>query len=322
MTLRLGIVGAGAMGAKVAAAAAQLDDVVLTAVADRDVARAQALAAPQDAAAVATLDELAALGTVDGVYIALPHDQHRDACVAAARAGLHILIDKPLCNTDAEAAAIIAARDDAGIRVMVGFSYRFRAEWMQARDLISAGVIGDVEFISDTIIEAQESMPAWYWDPAAGGGALQIQSHHSFDRLMWLTGSPFATIGCQTVAVSGEAVNSAAITATQDSGALAAIAIGFGRAYRSVPSFVTVIQGTRGQISLDFDRSLQLDTAQRHERFEYPDDDWMRTEVQAFAELCAGTAGAPTAEDGRAALACALAAVESAANGGVPVELR
>ena len=205
---------------------------------------------------------------------------------------------------------------------MVGFSYRFRAEWRQARDLIASGAIGTVEFISDTIIEAQESMPAWYWDPAAGGGALQIQSHHSFDRLPWLTGDRFASIACQSVAAPGQAVNSAAVTGRLGGGALVSLAIGFGRSYRSTPSFVTVVQGSAGQLMLEFGGMLTLDTADTHERFDHSDDDWMVTEVQAFAEVCAGVTDAPTAEDGRAALALALAASESAGNGGIPVLLR
>ena len=73
---------------------------------------------------------------------------------------------------------------------MVGFSYRFRAEWQRAREFVAAGRIGDPLVVTDVIAEAAESTPGWYWDPGSGGGVLQLQSHHCFDRIEWMLEPP------------------------------------------------------------------------------------------------------------------------------------
>ena len=319
MTLRLGIVGAGVMGAKVAAVAERIDGVRVTVVADTDLGRAEGLAADYDARGCSSLTELIALGDVDAVYIAVPHDLHLAACLESAAAGLHILIDKPMCNTTDEARAIIEARDAAGIQLMVGFSYRYRAEWTRARDLIASGAVGSVRLVVDTLIESAVATPAWYWDAASGGGVIQLQTHHCFDRIAWLCGDGFESVSCLASGTGGSAERTAVINATMTGGALTSIAVGFELGYSAAARPATVIQGDLGQIVIDHDRSLWFDTGGEPSREDFVDDDWLFAEIVGFAAMCSGELGAPTAEDGSAALACALAASESARHGGVPV---
>ncbi len=316
MTLRLGIVGAGAMGEKVAHAAADLDGVAVTAVVDPDAGRASALAGT----AASTFRDLPALmdaGVADAVYVGVPHNLHEPTCVAALSGGLHVLVDKPLCNDLAEAEAILAARDAAGAVAMVGFSYRFRAEWRAAREWIAAGLIGVPSLVSDSIVEAQMRTPAWYWEAAAGGGVLQLQSHHSFDRIRWLLDDPIVSVSCRALAERGieHTVSISAVTAGD---ALAGIDLGFRRDYDGPSHAVTVIQGSAGHLVIDSAaRSVRLVSGERQESFESPDDDWMRTELAAFVSACAdGLATSPTLDDGVHALACALAARASARDAG------
>jgi predicted dehydrogenase len=316
MTLRLGIVGAGVMGEKVAHAAAGLDGVVVTAVVDPNASRASALAGPTSA----TFHDLPALleaGIVDAVYVGVPHDLHESACVAALNAGLHLLVDKPLCNELVEAEAILAARDAVGAMAMVGFSYRFRAEWRTAREWIADGLIGAPSLVSDTIIEAQSRTPAWYWDAAAGGGVLQLQSHHSFDRIRWLLDDSFVAVSCRTLP-EREAEHTASISAATVGGILAGIDLGLRRGYDGTSQATTVIQGSRGHLVIDSAaRAALLISGDRRESFESPDDDWMRTELEAFVGACAvGATTTSTLDDGVHALRCALAARESARDSG------
>jgi predicted dehydrogenase len=323
MTLRLGVVGAGVMGRKVAAAAAQIDGVRVSAVVDRDDNRATALARTHDAQAHNSIADLVDSDVVDAVYIGVPHHQHLSACLEAARAGFHVLIDKPLCNTLEEADQIMAARDAAGIKLMVGFSYRFRAEWIAARDAVAAGEIGAPRLVVDTIIEAETSTPGWYWDGAAGGGVLQLQSHHCFDRLAWVLGERFASVGCQVSATAAAAEDIAIINGTTGAGTLVSIDLGFGRSYRSASRATTIIQGELGHIVIDTARNVSVASGDgRLRSLSYADDDWLLQEVTAFVGLCTGAGGAvPGAEDGRAALACALAAARSARAGGPALSL-
>ncbi|MFF5233551.1 Gfo/Idh/MocA family protein [Dactylosporangium sp. NPDC000521] len=319
--IRLGIVGAGIMGAKVAATAEGLPGVRVTAVADPVPGRAAALTDRSGGIPFAGFPELLDSGAVDAVYLGLPHDGHADACVEAAASGVHVLIDKPLCNTVAEADRIIAARDAAGIVLMVGFSYRFRAEWLAARRLVADGVIGEPLSVTDVIVEATPDTPSWYWDAGRGGGILQLQAHHCFDRLPWLVGGPLAELTCRTTGLAGEAESAAAITGTFASGAVAGIALSFGRTHVAGPRSLTVVQGSAGQLRIEQGGTLAVSSTAGERAESYAGDDWLRRQLSAFMAACAGPEPAvPAAEDGRLAVVCAAAAAESARTG-QPVRL-
>lgn len=322
MTLRLAVVGAGIMGQKVATAAAGLGDAVVTAVVDPDAGRASALASEHGAAVFADLPALVAAGVADAAYVGVPHALHEEACTTALRAGLHVLVDKPLCNERAEADAILAARGSAIL--MVGFSYRFRAEWLAAHEALRAGRIGTPRLVVDTIVEAASRTPAWYWDAAAGGGVLQLQSHHCFDRLRWLLDDPFAAVSCATSpAQDGIAEDTAVISARTAGGVLAGIELGFARTYDGPSIATTVIQGTAGQLSIDSaDRTITITTPGGTETTTAEGDDWMAHELRTFVDACAtGVLDGPSGEDGALALDAALAARASARSGGAWVDV-
>ena len=302
------------MGARFGAAAQAMDAFTVTGVVDSQGERASELAAKLGAAPAQSIAELA--GRVDAVYIGVPHDQHLAACVEAAAAGMHVLIDKPLCNTAEEARAIGAAADAAGIELMVGFSYRYRAEWVRVAELIAEGAIGRPRLVVDRLIEAAAATPAWYWDAAAGGGVVQIQSHHCFDRLAWVLDDPFETVACQVSGQSGFAEDTAVITAVTSGGTIAAIDIGFGRTYTAPAHPSTVIQGERGHLIIDHERTLTLETDAGSTVTNYSDDDWLTAELAAFAAVIEGDSPAPGIREGSAALSCALAAALSAQAGG------
>lgn len=324
MSLRLCIIGAGAMGARIAEAADRIDGVEVIAVVDRDAARSRDLAERWGAQHFSGIEELPAAHGIDAAYIGVPHDLHRAACVQAMNQGLHVLVDKPLCNTQVEAEQILAARDEAGVRLMVGFSYRYRAEWIQARQLVSAGAIGTPRLVVDTLLEASQGTPAWYWSVEAGGGVLQLQSHHCFDRLAWVLGDSFTSVSCRVSGAEGFAEDTAIINGSTAGGALVSIDIGFGRDYSAQPRPSTVIQGDSGQIVIDHGRRLIVESAELGQReFDHSSDDWLHRELSEFAEVCAGSRqDYPAGEDGRVALGCALAAGDSARADGTPVGVR
>lgn len=315
--IRLGIVGAGIMGRRVAEAAVRTLRFEVAAVADSDLDRANSLAAEFGASSYASVRALCAAGEVDAVYVALPHHLHLEACLAAAEADLHVLVDKPLCNTVEEADQIgdVAA---ASTKVwMVGFSYRFRAEWQRAEALVTAGEIGVPYFVSDTAFEAYRSTPSWYWDVASGGGTLQLQSHHSFDRLAWLLKSTPAQIACRVVRSPSTAEISAQISAAYESGVVAGISLSFGLAYDAAPRTLFVLQADRGMLQIDDQRTLRITTADGTTVENHADDDWLSREIWAFASAIAGDEpGYPGIAEGREALQCALTAGRAASAAG------
>ncbi|MBO9522396.1 MAG: Gfo/Idh/MocA family oxidoreductase [Nocardioidaceae bacterium] len=309
--IRLGVVGAGIMGRRVGAVAAASPRFEPVAVADSDPGRARALGSELGAASYGSVRELCAAGGLDAVYVGLPHRLHLEACLAAAEAGLHVLVDKPLCTTVAEADAIRDAAATSDRVWMVGFSYRYRAEWQLAQALVSTGALGRPYFASDTSVEAYAATPGWYWEE--GGGALHLQSHHSFDRLAWILGSRPAEIACRVVRPPGSADVSAQIAARYESGVQAGIALSFGRSYDAAPRSLFVVQAERGMLEIDERRVLRVTTAEGTVEEDHGTDDWLRRELAAFAAAVDGSgAGYPGLAEGRAAVLAAAAAGEAA----------
>jgi predicted dehydrogenase len=109
---------------------------------------------------------------VEAVYIPLPNHLHLEWALAAARAGKHVLCEKPLARTSADAEQMVAAAREAGILLMEAFMYRLHPSWQAVRELIASGRIGRLQTV--------QSWFSYYNDDPrnirnirdAGGGAL------------------------------------------------------------------------------------------------------------------------------------------------------
>lgn len=317
--VRLGVWGAGGMGERVVRTAARLPGVEVAAVLDRDPARAEAVARAVNATASVTLAE-AARADLDAVYIGLPNAAHRDACLEAAALGLHVLVDKPLTTDVADADAVLRAAGAASTFWMMGFSTRFRSEWRRARELVRAGAIGDPYLVTDTVVEAYRSTPGWYWERSAGGGTLQLQSHHVVDRWEWLLGADIEELSARRTrpsGVTGDTELSVALQARLGDRVLGVSAMSFGLGYDAEPRLSLLVQGTLGMIEIDTTaRLLRVSTAEGVVEEVYADDDWLARQLEHFV---AGIRGEmldqPTLAVGHRAVVLAAAAERSAATG-------
>jgi predicted dehydrogenase len=140
--------------------------------------------------------EVVAREDVDVVDICTPGDSHAEIAIAALRAGKHVLCEKPLANTVAEAeemAAAAAAARDHGVRAMVGFTYRRVPAIGLARRLVAEGRIGEVrhvraQYLQDWIADPEAPL-SWRLDKArAGSGALGDIGAHIVDLTQFITG--------------------------------------------------------------------------------------------------------------------------------------
>ena len=145
----------------------------LVAIGSRDRARAAAVAQRYAIpTAHASYEALLADPEVDAVYIPLPNHLHRAWTLAAARAGKHVLCEKPLALTAADAQAMVDACEAAGVRLMEAFMYRLHPSWIAVRELVASGRIG-------RLVAVQSWFSYFNDDPtnirnilAFGGGAL------------------------------------------------------------------------------------------------------------------------------------------------------
>ncbi len=117
----------------------------VVAIASRDLEHAEAVAAELSIEhAYGSYGQLLIESEIDAVYIPLPNHMHAEWAIAAARAGKHVLCEKPIALTTAEAEAMVAAADEAGIVMREAFMYRFHPTWIATRRLIKEGGIGEV----------------------------------------------------------------------------------------------------------------------------------------------------------------------------------
>ena len=189
--LRVGLIGAGGIaGAHVKGYLANPDVVQLVAVADPVEANALRRAEPAGAAVFDSYERMLADADLDAVDICLPHHLHRDAIIAAAAAGKHILCEKPLCLTLEEADEVRTAVERAGVTLMCAHNQLFSPPVAKARELIEQGVIGDVYEVRTTdsfFNDFDPSSMGWRASAAtSGGGELIDTGYHPSYLLLHL----------------------------------------------------------------------------------------------------------------------------------------
>jgi predicted dehydrogenase len=225
--IRWGVIGSGGIARRrtIPEGIAKAGNAVLSAVFDTD-AKANAEVAKQfKATPAASLDELLATD-IDAVYVATPAYLHYDHLKACAEAGKHVLCEKPLGMTVAQAEEMIALCDRHGIKLGCAFMMRFVAQHQQALKLIQQGRLGRPVY-------ARAQLSCWYppienaWrqDPATGGGgSLMDMGGHCIDLLEMFFGK-VAKVSCLigNTIHNYRSEDSAVATLLFDSGALATV---------------------------------------------------------------------------------------------------
>jgi UDP-N-acetyl-2-amino-2-deoxyglucuronate dehydrogenase len=202
MTVRFAILGPGKVARLHAVALARIPDARLVAVSGRNVERAEVLAAAYGARVDEGLDETIERGGVDAVIVCTPHPVHAEHAIAAARAGLHVVVEKPMALTVADSDAMIAAAREAGVVLSVVSQRRWYAPVRRVRDAIEGGRIGEPGLASVEVLGWRGAdyyaMDAWRGTQAGeGGGVLVNQAVHQLDLLRWFLG-PVAEVDAWT----------------------------------------------------------------------------------------------------------------------------
>jgi predicted dehydrogenase len=172
--IRWGVLSTAAIGVKKVIPAMQLGEYSeVTAIASRGLARARAAADQLGIQkAYGSYEELLADPDVDAIYNPLPNQLHVPWSIRAAEAGKHVLCEKPLSLTVAEAKSLLAVRERTGVKIGEAFMIRSFTQWLRVRELLRGGRIGEVRAVM-----------AWFsyfnTDPTnirnqveSGGGAL------------------------------------------------------------------------------------------------------------------------------------------------------
>ncbi|MCY4063169.1 MAG: Gfo/Idh/MocA family oxidoreductase [Chloroflexi bacterium] len=182
-----GVIGAGIVGGGLHAHVYHhLPAAELVAICDLDEARAREVAERYGAPQVYTdYRDLLARDDIAAVSIATPDFAHREIAVAAAKAGKHILVEKPLATTIEDAEAILRAVDAAGVKLMVDFHNRANPAFVTSRQAVLDGELGELKYIyarlSNTTFVPTQMLP---W--ASKSSALWFLASHTLDMACWL----------------------------------------------------------------------------------------------------------------------------------------
>jgi len=132
--------------------------------------------------------DLVADASVDAVFIVSANIDHAPSAIAAAHAGKHVLVEKPMAMNSAQAERMIDACRANGVKLMVGHMVRFSPLVVRIKELIKTGSVGNVVAIrTEFIYDGRLSHRSWLTDPAvAGGGPVYDVAVHTFDTLRFL----------------------------------------------------------------------------------------------------------------------------------------
>jgi predicted dehydrogenase len=142
--------------------------------------------------------EMIAAGGIDAVVIAVPDDLHREMTIAALDAGLHVLCEKPLANSLADADEMLSRAEVAGVKHMVLFTWRWQPHWRYVKHLVDTGYIGRplrarFAFISGAAFQ-EGSSGQWRYDGRRATGAAGDLGSHMIDFAHWYLGGVTAVL--------------------------------------------------------------------------------------------------------------------------------
>jgi predicted dehydrogenase len=331
--LRIAILGSGYMGRTYAEGIVKFNSrVKLVAVSGGR--RAPGLAADYGVEYEPTYEGLLARADIDAVLIATPHADHHDQVVAAAEAGKHVLVEKPMATSVAECDSMIAACQRAGVMLEVIQTLRFRGTPSRAKQLIDEGRIGKVHMIRNQSLVREYAVTAGSWaHETKHGGAFLDMGVHNFDIMRFWSGSEakrvFAHVNTYTQAdypalsAMTQIVFANGVVAQQwSSFEVPALSL-------TGSQHLYTVVGEKGALEIDGYGKLILSTPTSTELiWEQPPIDFVNrpldpvrlkafySQTQAFVDdILDGRPATVSGADGRAAVAIVEAAIRSAQTG-------
>ncbi|NND50156.1 MAG: Gfo/Idh/MocA family oxidoreductase [Rhizobiales bacterium] len=192
MTLNVAFVGLGRWGNTLGDAAERSEALNIVSCFSRSEERRTAFAARHDCAQDESYESVLARGNVDAVIITAPNNEHCRLAVAAANAGKHVFVEKPIELEISKAKEMIAVCESAGVTLTVGASSRFLRGHRLCRRLIDEGTLGTIAMVETNYSNARglHYTPndwQWYASGSPGGPLMQV-AIHQIDNFLYLFG--------------------------------------------------------------------------------------------------------------------------------------
>lgn len=292
--LRIGILSTAKIARAFVAGAQQASGVEVVAVASREHSRAEAFAHEHGLARAMDYEELLADTDVDAIYNPLPNTLHAAWSIAAMRAGKHVLCEKPLALSAAEAEAMFAAADAHGVVLLEAFPYMFQPQTLELERLVREGAIGELRTMFAAFGFTMDDPANIRLDAALGGGALLDAGCYAVSFVRQIFGRRPTRVSA--VARFAHGVDQTLVaTLEHDGGALAQISCSFATAVHRH----ALITGSAGVIETGYPNHTSREAKPSYrikrgvgwevpmETVEVPRVDGFCAEVEAFARMIA-----------------------------------
>jgi UDP-N-acetyl-2-amino-2-deoxyglucuronate dehydrogenase len=299
--LRIAVIGAGAIAQRNAHEAAKSGAATIVGVFDVNAKVARQMADALKATAYGTYEDALKDPRVEAVLMNTPHHVHKPMTIQAAAAGKHVMVEKPIATSMADANEMIAACKAAGVALTVNYSFRYLPKVQKAKQLVDEGALGDIMGVQ---IVAHQFKDPGYWMGArsnspddwrssrekCGGGFLIMNVCHTLDYLYYITGLTGTRVYSEyaTATSPGDVEDIVSVTARWGDKAIGSISAS--SIMRGGDSSEERIWGTKGTLVLDaaglsFYSTRPIDgkkPGQLHHYRKFPETSWTAEWVRRF----------------------------------------
>ncbi|SDR55867.1 Predicted dehydrogenase [Rhizobiales bacterium GAS113] len=291
--LRIGVLGTANIARAFIAGVSPSQLVKVTTIASRDAAKAEGFARETGLSRThSSYEALLADSEIDAVYIPLPNSLHAEWAIRAAEARKHVLCEKPLAATEAEARAMFAAARKHGVQLVEAYPYRAQPQTLKLRELLEAGAIGRPQVMQATIGFTIADPANIRLDAALAGGALMDAGSYPVSLVRMVAGERPAWVQAAARFAESGVDRSLVATIAFAGGFLAQISCSFATGFHRH----ALIAGDDGVIETSFlnhpplggPPALQLKRgkdSRAYETIEVQGGDGFLAETEAFARL-------------------------------------
>jgi predicted dehydrogenase len=253
--LKFAIIGAGGIAQTYAQAFQTSQCCRLVAVADVRKESADAFAEPFGAKSYADYKTLAENETIDAVIVATPPNSHPEIAMFFMHRRVHVLCEKPLCLSVAEAREMLDCAEKTGVKFTMASKFRYVEDAVKAKSMVASGILGEVVQFENAFTAKVDMSRRWNSDKAASGGGVLIDNGtHSVDIIRYFLGAIDEVLAVETGSTQNLAVDeNVKMFVKTKSGVAASIDLTWG-INKELPYFLSVY-GTSGTLHLGWRES-------------------------------------------------------------------
>jgi predicted dehydrogenase len=316
--MRIGICGAGVMAQAHARSYAAQPGVEVAVIVDPQLDKAERLAGQHGATASADFEALLEPG-IDAVSICTPTPTHAELAIGAMRAGKHVLCEKPIARSLADAEAMVAAAAESGVVFTVGQVARFEDDHRRAQEIVARGDIGRLRMASQSITGAHPELSTrgWFADQAQSGGAVLDLAIHSFDYLLWLFQDRVVRVSAVGVRKKLDVHGYALMTLRFANGGIGLVEVSWLHPRKQGAIVRNELFGTEGRLAWDYDAiaALQVINDAGRQNHTMVPGGWNLQTAGFLRSIREGTPPLVSGREALEALRVGLAALESLETG-------